>query len=105
MMIIVKNTYPKDGIGLHEIGTLCQWVIESGRLSLVKCDTAGKCLPSKIEKTNGVPQDINHIFTHGKVYALNGNLLSGKTEPPKIGVVAKYVKNGWYLEVEDVNNQ
>lgn len=99
MLVITKNTYPKDGIGKHKVGTKCVWRIEKGHLSLIKCDDNGTPLHPEYEKENGYSYDKNSIFSHGKIYALNGNLLSGKKEPPRIGTVSKYVKNGWFLEV------
>ena len=101
MLVITKNTYPKDGIGKHKVGTKCIWLIKKGHLSLVKCDDNGTPLQPCFEKKNGYSYDENSIFSHGQVYALNGNLLSGKKEPIKIGLVAKFVKNGYYLEVSN----
>ena len=89
MVKIIKNTYPEKGIGKHTSGTLCVWVQDGfGWLNLHLCDD------------NGKPKE--KIFTHGQCYARNGNLLSGKKEPSKVGTVAKYVKNGWELSVEHV---
>lgn len=97
MLQISKNTYPKDGIGKYAVGTLCNWRIEQGHLLLTVCNETG----TYKRKDNLIYED---IFTKGKIYALNGNLLTGKKEPHKIGIVAKYVKNGWFLELEFYNS-
>ena len=89
---IIKNTYPKDGIGKYEIGTFCKWRIERGHLLLSVVDLGGEFI------RNGLMYE--NVFSHGQIYALNGNLLAGKKEPEKDGIVAKYVKNGFYLELE-----
>jgi len=101
MLVITKNTYPHNQIGQHKIGTKCIWLIKKGHLSLVKCDNNGIALHSDYEKINGYSFDKNSIFGHGQIYALNGNLLSGRKEPVKIGLVAKYVKKGWYLQLSN----
>jgi len=103
MLKIVKNTYPITGIGSHQIGTICEWVTERGHLILKKCDDTGKLLSPEIVKENGVTFDKNSIFSHGQIYSLNGNLLAGKKEPARCGVVAKFVKKGWFLELEFIN--
>lgn len=93
MLIISKNTYPSDGIGKHKIGTLCNWRIDRGHLLLTVCNEDGS-----FKRKDGLIYE--NIFSHGQIYALNGNLLTGKKEPEKIGIVAKYMKNGWFLELE-----
>jgi hypothetical protein len=103
MLKIVKNTYPKNGIGRHEVDSLCIWVIDRGHLILKRCDENGKILLPEIVKENGITLDKNSIFSHGQIYALNGNLLSGKKEPERCGIVAKFVKNGWFLELVFIN--
>ena len=103
MLKISKNTYTKNGIERHKVGSLCQWVIEKGHLILKKCDENGKILSPEIIKEEGITFDKNSIFSHGQIYALNGNLLSGKKEPERSGIVAKFVKNGWFLELVFIN--
>jgi hypothetical protein len=93
MLKIIKNTYPKDGIGKHKTGTFCKWRIEKGHLLLSVVDEKGNFV------RNGLMYE--NIFSHGQIYALNGNLLSGKKEPERIGLVAKFVKNGFFLELEE----
>ena len=101
MLKITKNTYPKDGIGKHEVGTLCLWTkTTNGHFNLRKCDGNGKLLPEiLIRHKDGYSFDENLIFGYGQVYAKNGNLLAGRKEPAKLGLVAKFVKNGWFIEV------
>jgi len=103
MLKIIKNTYPKNRIGKHKVGTLCVWTkTANGHLNLRKCDKNGKLLPQKfIRHIDGYSLDENLIFGHGQIYSQKGNLLSGKKEPILIGLVAKFKKEGWFLEVSN----
>ncbi|MCP4761117.1 MAG: hypothetical protein GY870_04995 [archaeon] len=103
MLKITKNTYPENRIGTYKIGTLCLWVKTiNGHLNLRKCDKNGKLLPEiLVRHEDGYSFDENLIFGHGQIYAKNGNLLSGKKEPVKVGLIAKFVKKGWFLEVSN----
>ena len=87
---ILKNTYPNSDI--YQAGTICIWIKDSrGWLYLYPTDGTKK--HADYEK--------KCVMSFGQVYAQNGNLLSGKKEPLKIGLIAKYIKEGWFLDVEN----
>lgn len=92
MFRITKNTYPENMIK-HKVGTLCNWRTDKGHLLLSECNSDGTFVEKEFV-------GFVDILTKGQIYALDGNLLSGKTEPERFGLVAKFVKNGWYLEIE-----
>lgn len=89
MVKITNNTYPNNSE--YPINTICIWIKDSrGWVYLYPCDSTFK----------NADYSKKPVMTLGQIYAKNGNLLSGKKEPLKIGVVAKYKKEGWILEVE-----
>lgn len=97
MLIITRNTYPEDGIGKYKVGTLCDWRVVRGHLLLSLCNKDGKFV-----REYGNYGNYTDIMSKGQIYNLNGNLMSKKTEPAKVGIVAKYVKMGYYLELAKV---
>ena len=87
---ITENTY--ECMDKYPVGTIGIWATSSrGWLTLFAVDSSGKH-----------PDYSKSIFTHGQVYAQNGNLLSGKKEPKLIGEVAFFRKKGWTLKVENI---
>ena len=90
---IIENTY--QCADKYPAGTIGIWCKSSqGWLTLFAVDETGKH-----------PDYQKSIFTHGQVYAQNGNLLSGKKEPAMVGEVAKYLKTKKSSIYDKVHNR